>query len=739
MDPNKRTPAPENTPPSHSPEGHKEAEKGAGVTRRIFLKIAGILGTGALADQISGGGGAGWALDKMSTTSEQEQYIQQESDRIAAKIEAENPDATQIEKVRKMIDYIGCLVFAWGLYDLSPWGRGHVASAQYGAMMALSALKHTAETPEGRHHLEEETVSSTKAFFIINGTIVLAEGLNLDLEKSYKHLKNEQPKESDRIALMTMTSSLLSPLATTVGSAGIIRRISNDFATNKDEKGNPKMVTDEKTGEAKLDVNEDMAAVFVSHVSNLSGFLLFGDPPFIAICEKYGFKEGVLWQMQTMWPLALYSLFSSTYKLNYLSLTRSGVAKGEAAKQAAKDAVSGLLRNIPLLARIMTKSLMNAAKYYSGADMKWAQDEYGINFSIGEVLTEKVKQFARLPLDPTLDLEIHNHGGMVHGDDPNIVGANDFAAGLMKQLFEEEGNGNAANSNSVASDSIGEPMPDGAPDAEAVFMHEMRNAMADRNYDRILELGKTHNLPHVEIFVKTLRDYHDDKKINESTVEDLQKESLWKKLNPFKIYDRSFSVDRIKAAAGHNMGDVINVFPFQAGCVPFLTTAFRDGLDLVDHPNPAVKEAALFVALMMFSSVADNYVACKIGLELMPQKPHTVLISSILGGSLSSIGNMANVTQFSLDKFPLVRSYMKFFWHLDNVAMGAAWAAGLNMFNKVGMLMPPEVAKGAQGSHGHSAVDKPETPENTRKMTRRGIMGIFGRGDDGDDNEKMAA
>ena len=673
----------------------KAGDMGARVSRRIFSKVVALLGLGILSDQISGGKLRGLVMPddehNRADAKEISERVDDEAKKIAERVEKENPGASDIEKIRKTIDYIGSFVFAWGLYDLSPWGRGHIASAQYGAVLVLSKLKHMVETKEGKHHLEAETVSSLKAFFIINGTIAFAEGLKLDLEGAYEHMKGKAPDKKDQIALMTSLAAVLSPVSTTVGSASIIRKMSNDFATVKDDEGKPKIEIDPETQTPKEVIDHDMAAVFVSHVSNLSGFLLFGDPPFIAVCEKYGFKEGVLWQLKTMWPLAIYSLYSATFKLNYMTLARGGADKKTALKEAAANTASGLTRNIPVLSRMIAHSLVNAAKYFTGADQKWAQNEDGIILTIGEVLTKKIANLGKLPFDPALDLEAHDHEGMVHGEDPEIAGANSLMSGIIDRLFDGEEEGE-----------------------ESLPMKAISDAIEAKDYDRIIEIGAKAGIPNIEVLVETLKDYHDNKKTDYSTAHKPDPESILRKLNPFTIYDRTFSVNRIKAAIGHNMTDVTNVFPFQAGCVPFLTTAFKDGLGALDQfgLSAAQKEASLFMAIAVFSSMADNYVACKIGLELMPEKPHTVLIASILGGSLSAIGNMANVAQFNLEQYPLLKSASKAYWHLDNVAVAACWAAAINMLNGMGIFLPPKVKKNAGSSHASAG----ETLSDVRSM-----------------------
>lgn len=100
------------------------------------------------------------------------------------------------------------------------------------------------------------------------------------------------------------------------------------------------------------------------------------------------------------------------------------------------------------------------------------------------------------------------------------------------------------------------------------------------------------------------------------------------------------NIERFKHNLGHNLGDVVNVFPFQALSVPFLTPIFQKLIDVVRSSLPqakspvetsAIEKMIIFSLVAAFSSMADNYVACKIGLELLPGNPEVPLIASIYG------------------------------------------------------------------------------------------------------------
>lgn len=663
-----------------APEEQEAQNEGRRIALAMTAKVLGAVGLAYLADKISGGRVLGpifgqETADEHGETSEDHlkgasddlsAKLDAKADEIAAKVEAESKDLFEAEKAMKVVNYVGCVLFGWGIKDLLPGGHGHIHAAHYGALASLTLIKHQLSDEEGKHHLVEETKSNANAFLIISGTIVAAEGMNADIEKAYELEKGKKPDKRDQVALMNMLASVLSLGATTVGSASILRKMSNELCD-----GDPAMM-----------------AVCTSHISNLSGFLLFGDPPFIAICEKYGFAEGVSWQFKTMLPLAIYSLLSSTYKLNLLLARKEGLGLKEAAEKAWTDTISGIKNNVGVLVKIMAKSLFNAAKYFTGADLSksFTQDQGGIEWKIGEVLMQKLGNLSKLPFSPEFDQTSHEaHEGMVREDGTERA-VHEMMAGLMVKLGE--GDGHEAKS----------------PESRQAAL---RKAIDERDYVTITELGREMGIPQIEVFAATLHDFHDNREVDESTSE-ASHENWRQKLHPANLYNRTFSIHRIKEALGHNLGDVINVFPFQASCVPFLTPAFEELADSLSGLGETAKEAIIFALIMLFSSMADNYVACKVGLELMPDKPHIPLIAAIQGGSLTAIGNMANVAQFSLDAFPLMDSMKQAGLHIDPALASFAWSKAIDIFTGIGWYekLKPIKGAGSVADTSHEVKDK---------------------------------
>ncbi len=585
-----------------------------------------------------------------------EHKLEAEARKIAEKVNHE-PHLNEQQKILRVIDYAGAAVFSWGVSDLLR--SKHIHTGHYGALSALLAAKYGFSDEHGRTHLKEEMKANAKAFGIIGGTMAMAEGMNLDVQRAYEKVKDKKAPLHERIALATMSASAMSPLATTVGSAGIVKNMTNEIAGG----------------------DKSMMAVFESHVSNLSGYILIGDPPFMAICEKYGFQEGVKWQFQTMLPMGLYSLFSSTFKLNYLALQKDAEFTGATSKDLLKEAyrltLSGLENNIGFLAKMMSDSLKNFTKSFFGVDKKFPQFETGIEFTIGKALRERFTKLAQLPFD---------ENGLKHqGMGVETVSAEQEVFNLIAEFQEA-----------------------GTPVASSESPSFFRSVSQEfSSFDSV------------------------EPKENSSDMSSLKSDDFWKMMNPKNIAQRTFDMNRMKKSAGHNLADVANVFPFQAGCVPFLVTVFKDGVEALDKMGMSQKkkELVMFFMIMAFSMIADNYVACKIGLELFPDKPHIALMASIQGGSLSAIGNMANVAQFSLDDYSLKDSFSKLGWHFDTTAMSLAWTQAIDGLTAMGIYHAPKplgssVQKNDSSSH-HAESSLPSHP-STKKISRR----FWKKGDD---------
>ena len=412
------------------------------------------------------------------------------------------------------------------------------------------------------------------------------------------------------------------------------------------------------------------------------------------------------------------------FKLNFIQARKEGLSRAEATAQASKNAATGLAKHIPFMAKMIARSLLNVGKYFSGADLKFAQDPAGLEMHIGEVLMEKLGNVAKLPFSEEFDHAHHGeeHEGLTREPDSKLEGGHEALAGLLANLYEENLEAGSADGSEVSG---GAETEDDVMDRDT-YIAAVRAALDAHDYEEAEKLARISGLQGVERFTATLRDFDDNARVDHSTEGHVPEQDLKDLLNPIEAYHRAFSINRIQNALGHNLGDVVNVFPFQAGCVPFLLPAFEglvsqlEALDIPGVPKEKVKEIGTFMMIMVFSMFADNYVGCKVGLELMPDKPQIALIAAIQGGSMSAIGNMANIAQYNLEDFPLLTSFAKAKWHVDNVTTALIWSQVLGLLGNVPFFKTPEALQKASGHH--AALNN--APEAGRMRTRGELLGL---------------
>lgn len=611
---------------SHKLDSDKPAEKDVDPSRRVFLKFlaaSAVVGTanGMVPSQ----------KEKPHRTHAAVAHAQAELGRLAPELAEYDP-----------IDILGFGLFGYGVQSLA---RGsNITKGQYIALGALLAAKYSKADATGKAHLIAEGKSNCKTLGVIIGTIAIGDGLKMDLTRSCEVLMGKAPDQSSEVALLNMFSSFVSPVVTTVGNASVISSTANRLA----------------------DGDKDFMSVSIGHSSGRSGYLLFGDPPFLAMIDKYGFKEAVSWQLTRMLPLALYSLVSSTMKMNVILAKRAGDPTPY--QTAWAQTKRGIKDNIPYLAKIIGSSLTNAAKYFSGADLsqKVTQSSVGLEIEVGSAISTKLANLFKLPWDKSLDkASADDFEGLVTDKDDQSWKAvvENIAPQLSIEAAHKSGDRDEKQRNSD------------------VFEDEFVAALLARDFSlaKVILIrngfSEEEAADHIDNLKSSLPADYVDEATNTTQV------SMWRKLLQTIISAPGKTVDmhRIKTAFGHNVGDVLNVFPFQANCVPFLLPLLHKFVHKMESMglSSTQKEIAIFMIVMAFSMVADNYVAVKMGLDLLPNKPQIPLIAGIEGGELTSIGNMANMAQFNSDSFSLKDSLARIHLSIDNVTLGMVYALAL--------------------------------------------------------------
>lgn len=144
--------------------------------------------------------------------------------------------------------------------------------------------------------------------------------------------------------------------------------------------------------------------------------------------------------------------------------------------------------------------------------------------------------------------------------------------------------------------------------------------------------------------------------------------------------------ERLHHKVGPNIADVACVFPFQAMSIPFLQPEFEYAMHKLDYLPTEVKDVTAYLAFSLFSGVADNFVACKIGLELYPDKPELPLTASIIGGSLLPLGNMANLALCELSDLGLEDGLKRMHRNADMLGVGYAYARAVPILRDIPFL-----------------------------------------------------
>lgn len=644
-------PSPQNESPEFDPGRRRVLE--------FFTKSLAVVSIAAIADQVSGGALSTVLFGNDPEAEKALKDLDAEAKTHLAQIEEENPGIDKLEKTKKLIDYLGTGLFVQGVLQLIlKKDDNHINSYQYAALGALTALKYQLSNEEEKEHLVKETEGAARTLMLIGGAMTIGEGLNADISAAWEREKGKKPAKRDLIAVMSLFSAGVSSLATTLVNSTVVRKMANDLAE-----------TDEIDASGNRKKDPAVMAVCTSHNTNLSGIALFGNPPFMAVAEKYGFKEGITWKLKSMLPLMVYSIFSSTYKLNLIMAKREALTGPKAHAKAMADTISGLTKpeNISFLAKTIAKSLGNAVKYFTGQQ----QNIQGIEIRVGEAILEKFRGLASIPFAQHLKHPHETHEGFIHTSETK--GADELTRGILEALSFS---GSDSSTETTAD-------PTGA---------EIEEAIRNRDYDRLLAIGRSRKIAEIELIVQTLKDFHDNKKVDESSTLPPEPEGILKKINPITIAERATDIDRIKSGAGHSLADVLNVFPFQAGCIPFLVPVFKDLVTSLEKQGltGALKDTVIFFMIQIFSMFADNYVACKIGLELLPDKPQVALVASELGGPFTPIANMSNLGQFSMNDFSMADSLKQAGLHLDSTVAALAWTHAITLLNKIGILVPPK-------------------------------------------------
>lgn len=600
-----------------------------------------------------------------------------------------------------LLQWMGTSVFAHGISEL--YNGRHITQWHYGAQGALIALerRHLREIgdEEGLHHVDEELAATVLFTGIIEGTVIAAEGMTLDIESIYKSVTgNPELQLADRIAIVTELASMLAPVVTTVGASGMTTKEGQKIVeqarvfANQMVQDTTSAITEQQGLEAEDSRVVAIKALLQSHISDKAGFPFFGDPPFIATLERFG-GAGLLWQtLEVGMVPALRSLAYTNTRITK-ELIRLGAVEGDE-KEAGKIARAALSRNFGFVRGVMGRTVKNAfIPFYE------KQSDLGMKHNILGSFADKVNGFR----DLVFEEHIEGHGHEDEGSRIVDTKYGQFVTGVVSAL----------------------------PPRERLHAG-----------DRISERRHVADFIEAEDFVG-LRSWLSEKGMNSSAAdallvgaievhkEEAQREGFEgddvSKWNPLAVYRRVTDVNRMQSALGHGFTDVLDVFPFQSASMIFVSPVFKWGVDKFDSltekvPTETARRLAndlgKFAAIAGFSSVADNLVGVREGFKFTEENPAIALIAGIKGGMLLPPGNMANVVEFPLNVYPLEEAKTQIGrTHAQTLAEGFVWAEILGLADRMGIMKFPTPITEKEAAHAAIL---------SRNFDRRSLFGALG-------------
>lgn len=543
------------------------------------------------------------------------------------------------------LDWIGTGLFARGIGEVT--NERVINKRHYFGLAGLLELRRYQlrhdHDEAGLRHLNEEIASTIKFTTAIESTVVIAEGVKMDVESAYKKFNEidaEEPMDlDDRIAVTLELSALLSPVLTTVGGAGVERedakKIVEETSILRDEMIHDladKMAQEEispKDFEQKSEhynrSHSRIKAFLQGQISDSDGYPLFGDPPFLATLEKFG-PRGLIWQTVNVGlPLASRSLFQASRNIQEEVLRLRGVDESQIGDLAKSNSRAALRRNGKLVSNIMGRSLKNAVNVLGWDD----QDEMGLQHNIIGSFADKMSGVKALFSEE----HIPDHdasGSRVENFEPY--------QGKINEIIHQ--------------------LPDAPKGHQTIHEREdaIKQFIDQENYDGLVEWLEERGLPSDAAKLHALAAASVSEEIAKGEGFDGTALDKW---NPAAIFRRITDIDRMQKALGHSFTDVLDIFPFQSLSMVFVSPVFRSGMGVIDRttakiPNKTLatiaNDAGKYLAIGGFSSYADNLVGVREGYD-NTDNPAIALISGISMGRNFPWSNMANVALFPLSEY----------------------------------------------------------------------------------------
>ncbi|MEK7572124.1 MAG: hypothetical protein AAB553_07685 [Patescibacteria group bacterium] len=619
------------------------------------------------------------------------------------------------------IDYAGTANFAVALKQLFPGpetnehpdnpiryqigrmlgGRGHIGATEYATLGTLLALKYFTGDKATRSALVHALEAGITTLGAIAASATAAEGIKFDVDTALERSKRT-PEFSDKVALTTMVGSVMSPnpITLTVGTGAALTEEATQIAQAVWE------LHHGKKAEKDTDLDNATVQALIHHLTNGSG-LVSGDPPQYAIWKHYGVKEGTLYMAKTLTPLLFVSLFSANYKINKRIIEADSTKNAvQVRAEAVKESVEALTRNAPVLTNILLKTFIGYAKA-SGIPIVTLLEKAGL-VADPVALQEKLKT-----RDPAaIEFHVIEAFKTRIGNAAKIVGTNGefkfplhddsayhgLTTDVMVGLERDE---------QIIEHSLEDVLlPDHASDTDREALHtKIAGYLDHENYEGLRQV-----LPEqAGIFINLLETFAHEKadEYISGSRSDLSK--VLERVLPGlfgRIYHQT-NLHRAHNGLGGGITDVLDVFPFQAGSIPFLVPVFDTHIfpaaekALASEDDPSMnaqmrRDFSNYAVVETSSFVMDNYVAADIGLSRRPDRPELIVTAAVNGGRFWGPANMADILLVDLKKYGLVAAAKQAHRGVLQDLVGFGWAEAVH-FGAVrpGLIKVPEHKSGS--------------------------------------------
>lgn len=516
-----------------------------------------------------------------------------------------------------VVDTMATLNFVRKVSNLATGKESTVTKSDYMQAIAENVARCIVGGKETTHHTLEEHEFGFQSAGIAVLAGMAAEGTTARLDDMLRGLqKKKDVNLADKVAMIALIASGLSPMALTISSCSALGDEIRDIAYR---------AVDDKS-------RDQIMAVLMGHAGDHSAMvsLGYGDPPDVPFYSMVGWENGVKLKAAYGTAPAVYALGSTIYKTNYL-LTGDH-------KSAANLTKSGMKSVLPILPALLAYSAANTGRAMGLTDM----DPRGLTVEVAARMVEAGRNFGQIVSRNNPDSE---HRFSVHH-------------GYVSQLMKDIGPAMTTFMGNQV-DSMAQQFEHVLADSEGDHESRIRNyEVAQKLLKRALTaetkeqssnmfmaatdvatkgLGKD-NSKRVKTSLHAMWALNDQLRFSD--------ESWGTRFNPFNMMGRIANDKRLADAFGHEQMDVMMVLPWQLLKAVPASGAMQVLLDGMDSFDGLPKQATAVTNMLLtgaMTGTVDNMAAylASANASIRSEKPRIMqaLMSSIVFGSATWLGN----------------------------------------------------------------------------------------------------